>query len=711
MDFPVGRLAILHSGEGGDLYLLTAQSHDKVGYYDSEMGGKCPYQKAFSSDGQWLAYVAEGDLVIGQWQGASFAQVVRSEDLAANSPPAQGGRIEPAGLNWVPGQAQLLFTTVEAGEVFPSARLDLYRYDAETGRLQRLLRNGQGGSIYPDPTGKQVALVNDNRIHLLDLETGVLKTVLEYPRILTHTEYYYTPVVDWAPDGSFFQTTVPPQDPVVKPGAPTAVWRVEAATGKAEKLGEIFAGFQARRAYFSPDGSRLAYQYLDTLDGPGKIYVAQADGSNAHLILNGMYDLEGWTSSGKHLEIYDRTARQSLGLALDGSRVQVTQHGAILMDEPLIYRPLDQQLVYNPRFLNDSYQICAWALLPPGRVNESGVKAFVPPTATVRSVATVRPLLATDRPKAMPSPKATPLPGVGEYRALTRLQRHAEAVNAVVYRPGAGDVLASAGKDGLIHLWNLPLGGEPDSLENPGGGVNGLAWSPDGAWLASAGGGNAPAVRLWDYRTGSPLRKLEGTGGPFYTAAFAPDGKLLAAAGKDGTIFVWEAASGSLFVALEGHRGAVWGLVFSADGQTLFSAGSDQTVRAWDVLAGQLSWKEDAGSRVYALALSHDGRWMAAGLEEGGVWRYDLKNGQPLPGIPLEPGAVNSLAFHPAYPVLAIGTDRGQVILFDMKLDKILNQWRAHQGWVLGLAWSPDGTMLASAGGEGDAQVVIWGRR
>jgi WD40 repeat protein len=237
-----------------------------------------------------------------------------------------------------------------------------------------------------------------------------------------------------------------------------------------------------------------------------------------------------------------------------------------------------------------------------------------------------------------------------------------------------------------------------------------LAWSPDGVLLASAGGGENPAVSLWDGSTGGLIQKLEGSSASFYTVAFTPDGKLLAAAGKDGTIFLWEMADSGLFKTLEGHQGAVWGLAFSPDGQTLFSAGSDQSVRAWNFATGELLWKEDAGSRVYALALSLDGRWLAAGLEKGGVWLFDLDRKQPAPGIELESGAVNSLAFYPSYPLLAIGTDRGQVILYDLNLSQLTNEWHAHQGWVLGLAWNPDGALLASAGGEGDAQVILWGR-
>ena len=106
-----------------------------------------------------------------------------------------------------------------------------------------------------------------------------------------------------------------------------------------------------------------------------------------------------------------------------------------------------------------------------------------------------------------------------------------------------GKLLASAGGDGTVRLWDPATGQVAGALlpAEPGGGVNAVAFSPDGKLLAAAYSDGL--VRLWNPATrqaaGAPLPAGTGSGGSVSGVAFSPDGKLLASADADGTVRMW----------------------------------------------------------------------------------------------------------------------------------------------------------------------------
>ncbi len=299
---------------------------------------------------------------------------------------------------------------------------------------------------------------------------------------------------------------------------------------------------------------------------------------------------------------------------------------------------------------------------------------------------------------------------------------HFKEVAAIAWSPD-GSCIVSGGRDEMAQVWDVSTGAliltyrGHVSTNDLGSavGVSAVVWSPIDNRIATAGNDEAAqvwngTVHIWDASTGRQVLTYSGHFGSVRTIAWSPNGAYIATSGGwTSTVDIWDASTGSRVLTYSGHTSFVHQVAWSPDGIYLASGSDDKTVQIWNASTGvQVRTYDGHSEGVVAVTWSPDGTYIASGSSDGTVHAWDTSTGRQIwhHGAHPDHGRL-SLKWSPNGTCIALSRELNSTVeLWDGSTGKLILTYSGHSSFIKAIAWSPDGSRIAS--GDHQGQVHVW---
>lgn len=296
------------------------------------------------------------------------------------------------------------------------------------------------------------------------------------------------------------------------------------------------------------------------------------------------------------------------------------------------------------------------------------------------------------------SVRSRPFGDSASIEARLTLLSESENLLTVQFAPD-GKLVAAAGSDGDVYLWDPVTGSSIARLTGHHSAVFAVRFSPDGEHMATAS--TDGTARLWSTLTGQPTHMMQGPGAPLRTVTFSPDGAQLTAAGDDGVALLWNLSDLDKPLRIEAHDTRIISTAFSPDGSLLATTARDGSVRLFRTTDGALVHSLQAHELdVFACAFTSAGDRILTGSRDQTVKIWDVQTGALIRTLEAPGHFITSVSIHPNGKRVAAGSWFGEAILWDLQTFDMVLSLRATHGAIRAIEFSPDGATLACVGHE-----------
>ncbi|RKU05486.1 hypothetical protein C6501_19725 [Candidatus Poribacteria bacterium] len=295
-----------------------------------------------------------------------------------------------------------------------------------------------------------------------------------------------------------------------------------------------------------------------------------------------------------------------------------------------------------------------------------------------------------------------------------------------------GKTLITGSRWDRVDVWEISTAKLLRSMTH-GDEVVSVTYSPDGKTIAS--GSDDGTIRFWDADTGDLIKTITGhLYSEFYSAAYSPDGSMLTCGSKSEIQF-WDAQTGERLKTIKEPSCDVHSIAYSSEAKLLATGGTSMKARLWDVQTGRFlgSFAEHKHKTSYpykftilSVTFSPDGRTLASGgghkrsgnaiqntISENNIvslWKIRIGElypiGERLATFTEHTDWVSAVAFSPDGTTLASGSQDKTIQLWDINTRSHLKTLTGHEDGVTAVVYSPDGSTLVS--GSQDGTIRLW---